>query len=74
MLQQQVKETIRTYTDQPSGSFDPNPLIATIEALFAQHNQQYHPRYDNEPQGMDPYGGVTDEADRLEPDHPAAAQ
>ena len=61
MLLDQVKNAVMQHSDQHNqqggGTFDPSNLMGTIEGLFGQHQQAQ-----TQPQGMDPYGGLPNEA------------
>ncbi len=62
-LLEQVKSAVIQHTEQQNaqpGPFDPTGLLTTLENLFTQHQTTQ-----NEPQGMDPYGGLPDETGNL---------
>jgi hypothetical protein len=69
MLLQQVRDAVREHTDQQNqqtGKCDSAGLLAQIETLFEQHQQQFAPQYRGQPEGMDPYGGLPDESGQFE--------
>ena len=53
-LLEQVKQAIFNDNSNPYKQGDSHGLIGQITDMFGQHQQQYG----NQPQGMDPYGGV----------------
>ena len=65
VLLDQIKDVVQRHGEQQNaqaGRCDTGALLAEIEALFAQHQQQFNPQYGDQPRGMDPYGGLPDEA------------
>ncbi len=68
-LLEQVKDAVRNYAARQNGqpgNADPDALIRQIEDLFRHYQHQSRFPDGDEPQGMDPYGGLPDEAGRFE--------
>jgi hypothetical protein len=67
-LLEQVKDAVQTHFAEngQAGNCDPAALVQQIETLFQQHQQQHSLQNGDEPQGMDPYGGLPNEAGAFE--------
>ena len=64
-LLQQVKNAVFNDSNTSYKQGDTHGLIGQLEGLFSQHQQ-------SQPQGMDPYGGVPNEAGRFPNVRPAS--